>query len=138
MKKVLWCFLFGGATVPKPVHHHESGPPGRYPPEAYQFVRDALDYTVHRINADEEGVVHDRHVTGQQLCLGMRDYALRQYGRLARLVFEQWNVRRTEDFGRIVYGLIEAGLLAKTAEDSIEDFDDVFDFAEAFDDVSVI
>jgi uncharacterized repeat protein (TIGR04138 family) len=73
-----------------------------------------------------------RHITGQQLCLGLRDYALLQYGRLARTVLSSWGVRRTEDFGRIVFAMVEAGWMRKQDDDTIEDFENVFDFDEAF------
>lgn len=110
----------------------------RHPPEAYQFVREGLDYTVDAVHANADMAPESRHITGQQLCLGLRDYAIRQYGRLARPVLAKWGIRRTEDFGHIVYHMIETGLLSKTADDSPEDFENVFDFAEAFGDVRVL
>ncbi len=73
-----------------------------------------------------------RHITGQQLCLGLRDFALRQYGLLARTVLTRWGIHRTEDFGTIVYALIDAGQLRRSREDAIEDFANVYDFDEAF------
>jgi uncharacterized repeat protein (TIGR04138 family) len=72
------------------------------------------------------------HVTGQQLCMGLREFAIQQYGMLAPAVLWHWNIRRTEDFGRIVYAMIDGGVLSRTAEDSIDDFSGVFDFSEAF------
>ena len=51
---------------------------------------------------------------------------------LAGAVLRKWNVRSTLDFGNMVYLLVENGLMHKTAEDSLEDFRDVFDFDEAF------
>jgi uncharacterized repeat protein (TIGR04138 family) len=47
-------------------------------------------------------------------------------------VFESWNIRETADFGRIVFHLIAAGEMGKTAKDDIADFDGVYDFADAF------
>ena len=73
-----------------------------------------------------------RHVSGRQLCLGLRDYAIRRYGLLAKTVLNHWGVTRTEDFGRIVFALVEAGLLRKTDDDTLEDFQGVFDFEEEF------
>ena len=74
----------------------------------------------------------DRHITGQQLCLGLRELAIEKYGLLAPVVLEHWRVRRTFDFGRIVFAMIEAGLMTKTHRDSLEDFQGVYDFDEAF------
>jgi uncharacterized repeat protein (TIGR04138 family) len=73
-----------------------------------------------------------RHVTGQQLCLGLRDYAIKRYGMMAPAVLRAWNLRRTDDFGRIVFAMIEHGLMSKTAEDTLDDFRAVYDFEEAF------
>jgi uncharacterized repeat protein (TIGR04138 family) len=73
-----------------------------------------------------------RHVTGQQLCVGLRDFAIRRYGMMAPAVLRAWNLRSTDDFGRIVFAMIDHGLMSKTAEDSLEDFRSVFDFDEAF------
>jgi uncharacterized repeat protein (TIGR04138 family) len=73
-----------------------------------------------------------RHVTGQQLCLGLRDFAIRRYGMMAPAVLRAWNLRSTDDFGRIVFAMIEHGLMSKTADDSLEDFRSVYDFDEAF------
>ena len=75
---------------------------------------------------------NSRHVSGQQLCLGLRDYAIKRYGMMAPAVLRSWNLRRTDDFGRIVFAMIEHGLMSKTAEDTLEDFQAVYDFDEAF------
>ena len=68
----------------------------------------------------------------QQLCLGLKDHAVRQYGLLARTVLERWGIRATGDFGKIVFAMIDAGLMKKTDDDSLEDFCGVYDFDEAF------
>lgn len=113
----------------------------RYPPEAFQFVREGLEHTARLIHGelgeDDLASLPDRHVTGTQLCLGLRDYALEQYGRLALTVLRRWNIRRTEDFGHIVFAMVDAGLLRKTEEDTLEDFRDIFDFSEEFGAVSI-
>jgi len=106
---------------------------GSYPVEAFSFVREGLTYTADRVHHDiEMSGELDRHVTGQQLCLGLRDFAIGRYGLMAPVVLEHWNILRTDDFGRIVFAMINAGLMSKTADDSMEDFRGVFDFSEAF------
>lgn len=105
---------------------------GPYREEAFDFVRQGLSHTAEQIHGDAESVV-SRHVTGQQLCMGLREMAIDRYGRLARVVLERWGVRSTEDFGRIVFAMIEAGLLRKSDADSIDDFVCVYEFEEAFD-----
>lgn len=97
----------------------------RYARQAYYFIMDALKHTLRKLQ------VH-RHVTGQELSVGIREYAIQQFGIIARLVFEQWGITKTRDFGEIVFNLINAGLMRKTEEDSIDDFNDVYDFEEEF------
>lgn len=116
---------------------------GPYPQGAFEFVRQGLEHTAQMVHGEEPTVVgphaghggddSSRHVNGQQLCLGLKDYAIRRYGRLARLVLSRWSIRRTDDFGRIVFAMIEAGLMRKTDSDSIDDFCGVYEFDEAFD-----
>ena len=72
-----------------------------------------------------------QHVTGRELCEGLRDLALEQYGLMALTVLAQWGIRSTSDIGEIVYNLIASGDLEKTPSDSRADFDDVFDFETA-------
>lgn len=106
---------------------------GLYPREAYEFVHQGLAFTASRVHGDGRPDPKPRHVSGQQLCEGLREYALAQWGLLARSVLRRWNVTATLDFGRIVFALIEAGQMQKTDEDSIDDFKNVFDFATGFD-----
>lgn len=105
---------------------------GLYKREAYLFIFAALDYTVRALNraqAPEAG----RHVSGPELAWGIADYAKEQYGPLARYVLEHWGLTQTTDFGRIVFSLVEAGLMRKTEDDDLEDFADVYTFDEVFD-----
>jgi uncharacterized repeat protein (TIGR04138 family) len=103
-----------------------------YPPEAFVFVQCGLRHTVEHLHGEDADDDSPRHVSGQQLCMGLRDFALKQFGFLARTVLESWNIRRTEDFGRIVFILVETGVMRKSDEDCLDDFTGVFDFAEAF------
>lgn len=79
---------------------------------------------------DEPSSERGRHVSGQDLCEAIRRYALEQYGMLALQVLSHWGVRKTADFGNIVFNLIEIGKMRKTEEDCLEDFSDVFEFEE--------
>jgi uncharacterized repeat protein (TIGR04138 family) len=102
----------------------------RYDRDAYPFVREALDHTQKTIGTDARRRV--RHVAGQELLVGIREYALEQFGPMAKTVLEEWGVRRCEDFGEIVFNMIEVGWLAKTSKDSRADFANGYDFDEAF------
>ena len=94
---------------------------------------EGLGYTVQQVHNNIEDLPEfERHINGQQLCLGLRDFAIDQYGLLAPDVLAHWGIRRTDDFGRIVFAMIEAGLMSKTDEDSLDDFAGVYDFRSAF------
>ena len=98
---------------------------GSNKPNAYKVTLDAVQYTLNRLP-------EKRHVTGHELLQGMRDLALSAFGPMARTVFQEWGIQRTEDFGEIVFQLVEAGLLGKTDADRRSDFARGFDFQEAF------
>ena len=102
----------------------------RYACDAYQFVREALDYTQKTIGRENRGRI--RHVSGQELLAGIRDFALTQFGPMTMAVFEEWGIHKCHDFGEIVFNMVEIGLLAKTDKDSRADFDGGYDFYEAF------
>lgn len=109
----------------------------KFPPESFQFVQEGLSHTVSAMHSggatSSDPTDESNHVDGQQLCLGLRDYAIERYGKLARTVLRRWGITQTADFGRIVFAMIEVGLMRKTDEDSYDDFVDVYDFDEAFD-----
>ena len=107
---------------------------GRYESEAYHFVFRALDFVMESQDAEPGPVLdNDRHVTSIQLLEGLRAFALDLYGPLARLVLERWGIFRTEDFGEIVFRLVECQLLNKQDSDRKSDFRNGFNFREAFD-----
>lgn len=105
---------------------------GRYPREAFAFLTEGLNRAVKKVHGDAELPAGKRHVTGGQMCQALRELAVEYWGLLAPLVLERWNIRATIDFGNMVYLLIEHDLMAKTDEDSIEDFRDCFCFADGF------
>lgn len=107
----------------------------RIPEDAFEFVRDGLKHTVVSLHGPATpacGPAEKRHVTGQQLCLGLRDLAIQRWGLLAQTVLKKWGITRTEDFGTIVYAMIDRKELRSSDNDSIDDFKGVFDFDECF------
>ncbi len=146
---------------------------GKYPEEAYRFVRDGLEFSARAehgsmtppqylvaqymqdesldieevIERLEDGTIDpviaaavsqagglerlNRNVGGSCLCWALRDLALIQWGRLAIRVLENWQIRKTDDFGEIVFALVDHGFMHKEPHDSIEDFHDVYDFESA-------
>jgi uncharacterized repeat protein (TIGR04138 family) len=115
----------------------------RYAYEAYEFVFAALDHCQKLLGrptppdprqdvpAAASSRSTGRHVSGAELLHGVRDLALREFGLMARVVFRLWGVNRTDDFGDIVFNLVEAGLMRKTDQDCRGDFHNVFDLDQA-------
>ncbi|MBI3413997.1 MAG: hypothetical protein HY043_01550 [Verrucomicrobia bacterium] len=102
----------------------------RYHRDAYQFLRDALDYTQRLVN--KQSKTKPRHVTGQELLEGLRQFGLEQFGPMTLSVFNAWGIFRGEDFGELVFNLVENELLSKTETDSRADFQGGYDFFDAF------
>lgn len=147
---------------------------GRYPEDAFLFVREGLAFaadSIHGVESDahralqeflaEHGLDWDdliaqyhagalpeavveaideaggcdklnRHVGGREFCWALRDYAINRWGILAQTVLENWRIKNTKDFGRIVFGFIDFDMMRKQSDDRLEDFEDVFSFKEAF------
>jgi uncharacterized repeat protein (TIGR04138 family) len=93
---------------------------------AFLFVLAAVQYLQDRLPMR-------RHVTGAELAWACRDFALEQFGLLAPEVLAYWGISRSGDFGRIVFALVDIGLLITQPGDRAEDFDDVYQFGDAFD-----
>lgn len=101
--------------------------PPRYAIAAYEFTREAVSFASHVVYATGS------HVTGPELLQAIRRFARERYGVLAGDVLASWGLSRTEDFGDIVFRLVEAGFLSKTEDDRPEDFRAVYRFEQAFD-----
>lgn len=117
----------------------------RYPIEAYIFVREALAYAsdslelgsqCYQSEVDVDAATHlarrERHLTGQQLCEAIRQYALNQFGYMAKIVLNNWSIDRTDCFGDIVYNMIDLGLMKKSSQDERVHFDNVYAFDDVF------
>ena len=104
---------------------------GRYDARALKFVYEGLAATIEKLR-EHEDAEHPRHISGQELAQGLAEVAMQRWGRLAALVLGGWGVRTTRDFGEIVYLMITHGWMTSQDTDSIEDFDNVFDFAAVF------
>jgi uncharacterized repeat protein (TIGR04138 family) len=102
----------------------------RYARDAYSFVRESLDHTQKQVSKENKGAV--RHITGQELLEGIRQLALNQFGPMAVTVLEEWGIHNSRDFGEIVFNMVEIELLAKTENDNRDDFNNGYDFTDAF------
>jgi uncharacterized repeat protein (TIGR04138 family) len=109
----------------------------RYPVEAYEFLCQSLMFTQEALdrvpasNARLEEAV-DKHVSGEELLEGVRRFALDQFGPMAYVVFHQWGIKTTADFGNMVFHLIDSGVWFRSETDQVEDFHDRYDFERAF------
>jgi uncharacterized repeat protein (TIGR04138 family) len=110
----------------------------RYAYEAYEFVFQALHHSQQLLGRlppakteDAEEPEPRHHVSGKELLEGVRSLALREFGLMARTVFSMWGIHKTDDFGEIVFNLIEAELMSRTSEDTRADFHDLYDLDRA-------
>ena len=102
----------------------------RYGKGAYYFIREALDHTLKNLEKDKSK--NKGHVSGMQLLDGIRDFALDRFGPMTLTIMEHWNIRKCRDFGDIVFNLVDFGILGRTENDSLDDFEDGYNFKDAF------
>ncbi|HPY77811.1 MAG TPA: hypothetical protein PLQ45_08225 [Anaerohalosphaeraceae bacterium] len=107
---------------------------GRYDPKALKFIFEGLAETIDKIRKEEGSEDKPRHITGQELAGGLGELASRRWGRLAGMVLGQWGVHTTRDFGEIVYLMIAHNWMTCQETDTIDDFNNVFDFKTVFED----
>ena len=100
----------------------------RFSPSAIKFVYEGLGHAAKKIT------VKPQHVSGQALCESLRKLALKKWGRMAMVVLNTWGVKTTRDFGEIVWLMIRNKWMSTAETDSIDDFNDVYDFKTVFKD----
>jgi len=116
----------------------------KYHPNTERFLFEALRRTQRNLGRLKEDRLQSQsgshssgepqvHISGPELLEGIREYALEEFGLMARTVFHCWSIHSTEDFGRVVFDLIERGEMSKTDGDQLSDFNDVYEFEEALD-----
>jgi uncharacterized repeat protein (TIGR04138 family) len=115
----------GKATLPRLQYHAN----------AYDFVLAALRHTQKKLGRAGSRSQNEEqsHISGQELVEGIRHFACEHFGLMTLTVFNQWGIHTTEDFGRIVFELVDCGEMRKTERDQLQDFYDLYDFAEVFD-----
>jgi uncharacterized repeat protein (TIGR04138 family) len=101
----------------------------RYEFEAYLFVQEAIHYTQKSLGRHKQ---EQKHVGGKELLLGIRDYALDMFGPMTPTVLSEWGIHSCEDFGEIVFNLIQHKQATQSQSDSRDDFKNGYDFDEAF------
>ena len=99
----------------------------RYAADAFFFVRDGVNRAVATSLSRSS-----HHVTAKELLETLRLLAVERFGPSAREQLRSWGITRCEDFGEIVFTLIEHGVFGKRPEDNKEDFSGGYDFETAF------
>ena len=102
----------------------------RYDQHAYLFIREALDFTIQKLEKPVSGP--KRHVSGTELLEGIRAYALQEFGPMAHRVLNHWGIFCCEDFGEMVFNMVDKGILGKTERDHKDDFKTGYNFEKAF------
>ena len=105
---------------------------GRYSAGMIMFVHHGLGATIEQLQGSLADEGQSFHITGRQLCFGLAEFALKNWGRLAKVVLNYGGIKRTRDFGEIVYLLIRQNWMSAQPQDSIEDFDNIYDFENVF------
>lgn len=103
-----------------------------YDPLAYYFLKESLDYTLTRFKESQSKGNVQRHVSGKELAFGFRDLALQEFGPMAATLLSEWNIHNTRDIGEMVFHLIDHQMFGKQESDTLEDFDDLYAFHDAF------
>lgn len=120
----------------------------RYKLEAYYYVLETLDFARSQLgmghcepaavsfsSGDEELDEPENvvlHISGGELCEAIRIRALGMFGLMAKTVFQQWGITTTDDFGEIVYNMVEAGKIQAASNDCREAFHQLYDFQKVF------
>ena len=98
----------------------------RYKSDAYEFLMEALAYSQKKFKKP-------KLVSGEELLEGIKQLLMHKFGPFTLLVLQHWGIKRTEDFGNIVYNLVQNRVLSKDREDNINSFQNGYDFNEVFD-----
>ena len=107
----------------------------RFSRDTYEFCFEVLDFTMKSVAQHDDAqnkLPTTRHVSAAELLDGLRDYALQEFGPMARLTLKRMGVTSCGDMGDVVFNLVNTGLLVKQPRDKREDFNAGYDFETAF------
>lgn len=99
-----------------------------------QFREEAYLFVMAGLGRASRALDKPRHVTGRELLEGLRLEAADQFGPMAAEVFRHWGIKNSLDFGKIVFKMVGEGILSKTENDRLDDFEDPRFFDQLFDD----
>ena len=116
-----------------PIADRRSQPRLLFHPHAYVFVSESLKTAQELIGRQLVGRLDEtHHISGPELLEGVRVLGLRLYGLMAPVVFRHWGLSSTDDFGRIVFEMIERGEMRKSETDQLSDFHGIYAIDESF------
>ncbi len=84
------------------------------------------------VDDDEPPGDVDRDISAADICKAAKIYAVEQFGLLAKPTLNNWGIHSTADIGQIIFNLVKCGALLQSKRDNINDFDNVFNFDDAF------
>ena len=79
-----------------------------YALDAYQFVRAGLDKA--QKNRFRSSQTVPAQISGAELLEALRELAVEQFGKRAKAILNKWGIFKCEDFGEIVFKMVEAGI----------------------------
>ena len=85
------------------------------------------------LNRAKPNIQNSKHISGSDLCWAIKDLCLESFGGMAKAVLNSYGFTSTHDIGKAVFSLIDHKILSRSENDTIEDFNNVYDFDEAFD-----
>jgi uncharacterized repeat protein (TIGR04138 family) len=113
----------------------------RYRPEAYKLTMRAVGYAYSYALSQQSvsgTTTAEAHVAAKEILESLRSLALMEFETGAKRRLNELGVKSCEDVGEIVFNLIDAKLLGKQSSDRKEDFQNGYNFDEAFNDPKLI
>ncbi|NQZ68171.1 MAG: hypothetical protein HRT89_08875 [Lentisphaeria bacterium] len=101
-----------------------------YTKDAYRFIYDGVNFAHTKICQRENSKVRD--VQAPELCSLLAEYIQGELGPMALHLLHEWGIYQTNDFGEIIFFMVEERLLSASADDNRSDFDNHFDFEDVF------
>jgi len=98
----------------------------RYHADSYEFVMEALSFAQKKFK-------RSKHVNGYEFLEGIKGLLMRKFGPMTLPVLDYWGIKKTDDFGNIVFNLEKYKIITRDRQGQYETFKDGYDFQEVFD-----
>ena len=94
----------------------------QHPIDCVNFVREAL-----KVAQADTSLSPKKIANAMGLCRVLLEMSVDKFGENGKQILLAWGIERSEDVGLIVYRLIDAELVNKSPQDSLDDFNGLFD-----------